>query len=137
MLARFTGGVAAAAVAAGVLAAGTVPAQAAAMRGRELQAALHGGHVYPRAGGRAAYESGDHGRELEVHVSHVARLAGRRLVVYVHGVRAGAMTFSRAGRAHMDRHHGVPACRSGQSVRVRTRSGTLVVSGTFRTRNHD
>jgi hypothetical protein len=37
-----------------MLAAGTVPAQAAAMHGRELQAALHGGHVYPGAGGRAA-----------------------------------------------------------------------------------
>lgn len=134
---RFSQGVAAAAVTAGMLAAGAVPAQAAAMHGKELHAAPHGGHVYPRAGGRAAYESGDHGRELEVHVSHVARLAGRRLVVYVHGARAGTMTVSRAGRAHMDRHRGVPACRSGQPVRGRTRSGTLVVSGTFRVHHHD
>jgi hypothetical protein len=52
---RFTGGLVAAAVTAGMLAAGTVPAQAAAMHGRELQAALRGGHVYPRAAGRAAH----------------------------------------------------------------------------------
>jgi len=47
------------------------------------------------------------------------------------------MTVSRAGYAHMDRHSGVPACRSGQLIRVRTRSGTLVTSGTFRTHHHD
>lgn len=41
---------------------------------------------------RAADESGDHGRELEVHVSRIARLAGWKLVVYVHGARAGTMT---------------------------------------------
>jgi hypothetical protein len=133
---RWAGGLAAAAMTAGMLAAGTVPAQAA-MHGMELQAALHGGHAYPRAGGTAAYESGDHGRELEVHVSHIARLAGWKLVVYVHGARAGTMTVSRAGYARLDRHRGVPACRSGQPVRVRTRSGTLVASGTFRAHHDD
>jgi hypothetical protein len=79
----------AAAVTAGLLAAGTVPAQAA-MHGMELQAALHSSHAYPRA----------------------------------------------AGYAHMDHHSGVPACRSGQPVRVRTRSGTLVASGTFHTHHN-
>jgi len=59
---RFSGGLAAAVAAAGMLAAGTVPAQAATHM--ELQAALHGSHAYPRAGGSAAYESGNHGREL-------------------------------------------------------------------------
>ncbi|HUZ36474.1 MAG TPA: hypothetical protein VMV17_09100 [Streptosporangiaceae bacterium] len=120
---------------AGLLAAGTVPAQAA-MHGMELQAALHSSHAYPRAAGSAAYESGDHGRELDVHLSHIARLAGGKLVVYLHGARAGTMTVSGAGYAHMDHHSGVPACRSGQPVRVRTRSGTLVASGTFHTHHN-
>jgi hypothetical protein len=44
---RWAGGLAAAAMTAGMLAAGTVPAQAA-MHGMELQAVLHGGHAYPR-----------------------------------------------------------------------------------------
>lgn len=118
-------------VAAAGLLAGTMPVQAAAMHDMELHAALHGSHAYPRAGGSAAYETGDHGRELDVHLQHAARLAGARLVIYVHGARAGTMTVSRTGTAHMDRHRGVPACRAGEPVRVRTHSGTLVVSGTF------
>ena len=46
------------------------------------------------------------------------------------------MTVTRAGTAHLDRH-GVRACRAGQRVRVRTRSGTLVAAGTFRRHHHD
>lgn len=47
---RFAGGLGAA-VTTGMLAAATVPAQAAAMPGMGLQATLHGSHAYPRAGG--------------------------------------------------------------------------------------
>lgn len=133
---RFGGGLVAAVGAAGLLAAGTVPVQASAMHDMELQAALHGSHTYPRAGGSAAYESGDHGRKLNVHLQHAARLAGAKLVIYVHGARAGTMTVSRSGSAYMDSHRSVPACSSGQAIRVRTGSGTLVVSGTFRV-HHD
>jgi hypothetical protein len=118
----------------GMLAFGFVPAQAAAVAKVELQAALTGSHAFSHAVGSAKFESGRHGRELIVSVSHVARLAGRSLVVFVHGARAGTMTVSRTGFAHMDRH-GVPACQAGQAIRVRTKAGTLVVSGTFR-RHH-
>lgn len=71
----------------------------------------------------------------DVHLGGVARLAGRHLVVYVHGSRAGTMTVSRTGYTHLDRH-GAPACRAEQAVRVRTGCGPLVAGGTFR-RHHD
>ncbi|HVB46204.1 MAG TPA: hypothetical protein VNF47_26325 [Streptosporangiaceae bacterium] len=120
----------------GMAITGTLPAQAAPMHNIELHVVLHGSNAHPMATGTASFESGDHGRELDVHVSRIPGLAGSHLVVYVHGVRAGTMTVSRAGFAHLDRHRGVPACRSGQAIRVRTRSGTLVASGIFR-RHHD
>jgi hypothetical protein len=101
----------------------------------ELHAALVASHTYPQAHGTASYQSGDHGRELDVHLRGAARLAGRHLVVYVHGTRAGTMTVTRAGYAHLDRH-GVAACRAGQPVRVRTSSGTLVAAGTFHRHHH-
>ena len=56
---------------------------------------------------------------------------GTRLVVYVHGIRAGTMTVSRSGHAHLDLARGVPACGAGQPVRVRTMNGALIASGTF------
>lgn len=107
------------------------------MHGMELQAGLHGSHAYPRVTGTAGYEPGDHGRELDVHLSRATRLAGSHLVIYLHGIRTGTMTVSRSGYAHMDRHAGVPLCRAGQVIRIRTRSGALVASGTFRIRHHD
>ncbi len=131
---RLAAALAAAVVGSGVVVAGVLPAQAAPAHHMELHAALSGSHSYPRVRGTASYESGDHGRHLDVHLRNAARLAGRHLVVYVHGIRAGTMTVSRAGYAHLDRH-GVAACHAGQSVRVRTKSGTLVAAGTFR-RHH-
>ena len=132
---RFAAGVAAAVAGSGLAGAGVLPAQVARAHDMELHAGLAGSHAYLRAHGTASYESGDHGRELDVHLGGVTRLAGRHLVVYVHGSRAGTMMVSRAGYAHLDRH-GAPACRAGQAVRVRTASGTLVAGGTFR-RHHD
>ncbi len=133
---RLAGALLAAATAAGMLSAGAAPAQAAPahqamMMGRHLEAGLHGSRAYPRAGGHAEYASGYRYRHLDVRVWNIRRLAGRTLVVYVHGTWAGRMTVSRYGYAHMYRDRGVPRCQAGQSVRVRTRSGTLVVSGTF------
>lgn len=129
------GGVLAAATAAGLLSAGAVPAQAAgaapAQARMELQAGLHGSSAYPHAGGHASYES-YYRRELHVGVWNIRRLGGRILVVYVHGTKAGTMRVSGYGSAHLNRYRGVPACRAGDTVRVRTRSGTLVASGTFR-----
>ena len=142
LMRRAATGFGAAALAAGMLTAGTIPAsagtaqatgtaQVTAMHQMELQAGLYGSRAFPRAGGTASYQSGGHGRELDIHVSHLTRLAGWQLIVYVHGARAGTMTVSRTGYAHLDLRRGVPACKAGQPVRVRTRGGTLVASGTF------
>jgi hypothetical protein len=120
----------------GIAVAGVLPAQAAPVQRVELHAALAGSQAHPRARGTALFESGDHGRELHVRLHGVAGLAGRHLVVFVHGTRAGTMTVTSAGFAHLDRH-GAPACRAGQPVRVRTGSGTLVAAGTFRRHHHD
>lgn len=153
LMRRAATGLGAAALAAGMVTAGTVPAWAAtaqtagtaqvtsaarvtAMHEMELHAALRGSHAYPHASGTAAYESDHHGRELDVRVSHLAGLAGRHLTVYVHGVKAGTVTVTRAGSAHLQLHRGVPACHAGQIVKLRTAGGTLVASGTFRIHHH-
>ena len=134
---RLAATLAAAAMTTATAAGAMIPAQAAVMHDMELHATLHGSDAHPRATGTASFESGDHGRELDVQVSRIPGLAGSRLVIFVHGVRAGTMTVSGAGSAHLDRHGGVPACRSGQAIRVRTGSGTLVGSGIFRPHHHD
>lgn len=103
---RLAAVLAAAAMTTGLAVAGSLPARAALMQHIELHAALQGSHAHPRTIGTAFYESGDHGRVLDVHVSRIAGLAGSRLTVYVHGVRAGTMTVSRTGFAHLDRHRG-------------------------------
>lgn len=137
---RLAGALAAAVAAVGLLAAGTLPAAQAApaavqaqpaMRMMHLHAGLRGGHAYPRAGGHADFQSGNHYRHLDVSMWNIRQLAGRTLIVYVHGTRAGTMTVTRDGRAHMYRASGTPQCQPGQPVRVRTRNGTLVASGTF------
>jgi hypothetical protein len=101
----------------------------AAMGMMHLEAALRGG--YPHAAGHADYQSGYGYRYLDVQVWNIRRLAGSRLVVYVHGTRAGTMTVSRSGYAHLYLGRGVPACQAGQPVRVRTAKGALIASGTF------
>ncbi len=120
------------AVAVAVPAAQAAPAAAvapAAMRMMHLEARLRGG--YPHAAGHADYQAGHGYRHLDVQVWNIRRLAGTRLVVYVHGARAGTMTVSRSGYAHLDLGRGVPACQPGQPVRVRTAKGALIASGTF------
>lgn len=133
---RVSAGLAAAVMAFGVAAAGTAAAEAAPLHNIELHAVLHGSHAHPRATGMATFESSEHGRELDVHMSHLGDLVGRRLIVFVHGVRAGSMIVTRAGTAQLHRHHGVPRCRSGQRIGVRTRSGVLVASRIFRRHHH-
>jgi hypothetical protein len=99
--------------------------------GRHLEAALHGGSRYPAVRGHASYMSSWR-RELGVSIWNARRLAGHRVIVYVHGTRVGSTTVWRDGEAHMYRHRGVPSVSAGQRIVIRTRSGTLVASGTFR-----
>jgi hypothetical protein len=143
MLRRLAGGLAVA-VTVGVMpvvpvaadASTTAPAgptaAACCMRGSYLEAGLHGSKGYPHAGGHTAYQSWHGRRQLHVRMWNLRSLRGRVLVVYVHGVRAGSMLVTRHGDAYLNRDRGVPMCRSGQAIRVRTRNGTLVGAGTFR-----
>ena len=132
MFARRLTAVLAGAMTVGMLGSGVAFAQVAPMQRVEVTATLHGSRTFPQAAGNARFESRAGHRELTVNLSGAARLAGRTLVVFVHGTRAGTMTVTTAGRAHLHRH-GAPACRAGQPVRIRTRAGTLVASGIFRT----
>ena len=143
---RLAGALVAAATAAGLLSAGIAPAAQAApaavrapavqaqaaMGMMGLHAGLYGGRAYPHGAGHAGYQSGYRYRHLDVGVWNIRQLAGHRLVVYVHGTRAGTITVSRSGYAHLYRSTGVPRCQPGQPVRVRTQNGTLVASGTMR-----
>jgi hypothetical protein len=137
------GGLLAATVSAGAWSAAALPARAAtavparaaavtapAPRMMELQAALHGSGVFRHAGGHASYMAYSH-RELHVRLWNVRQLAGHRLAVFVHGARAGAMRVSRSGYAALNLYRGVPACKAGQFIQVRTVSGRLVASGKF------
>jgi hypothetical protein len=75
-------------------------------------------------------------REVEVTVSGIRRLAGRRVTVYVNGRKVGTMRVSSTGRAHRDwsTSHGqsVPSATAGSTVKIRTTGGTLIASGRYR-----
>lgn len=120
---------------AGMLAPTAAPAQAVYMT--DLHARLHATNAYPNARGGAEYRSGYHmGREFEIWVNGIKPLAGKTVRVYVHGDFLSGMRVSHYGSAHLFRHNGVPAIRSGQSVQVRTKPGKLVTYGTFRRHRH-
>jgi hypothetical protein len=103
--------------------------------GLELSARLAGSAAYPNAAGRSTLERSSGKREIDVTVTHVARLAGQRLVVFVDGKRVGTLRVSAAGRAHRswETNHGqfVPRASAGDRVTVRTTVGRLVVRGTY------
>lgn len=119
------GGLATTGLAAGVAAA---PAQAAEI---DLAARMHATAGYPNARGHAEYENDHEGREFEITLAGIKALAGHRVTVRVHGDFVGKMTVNRYGRAHLDRHSGVPRMAAGNVIRVRTGSGKLVSYGTL------
>lgn len=142
---RIAAVLAAAVTAGALLAAGSWPAQAApssAAAGARtaccmrlsLEAGLHGSSAYPSVRGHADFESSRH-RHLDVSLWDARRLAGRTVVVYVHGTRVGTMRIGRGGSGHFSRSRGIPRCSPGTVIRIRTRSGSRVASGTFR-RHH-
>jgi len=109
------------------------PAQAAEV---DCSARMNATSNYPNARGGARYESHSGSREFEIHIAGIQKLAGKRVVVRAHGALVGRMRVSQHGRAHLDRHAGVPSMRAGDRIRVRTKSGTLVTFGTLRNRHH-
>lgn len=140
---RTAASLAALATCAGLLGAAATQAQAASTSvqgartvqaaphhpGRHLEAALRGAAGHRSARGHAGYES-HWRRHLDVSVWNT-RLAGRTLVVYVHGTWVGTMRIRRGGSGHFERSRGVPRCSAGTVISIRTRPGVLVASGTF------
>jgi hypothetical protein len=110
------------------------PAQAAEV---DLAARMHSTNAYPNAHGHAEYESDNDGREFEISLAGVRRLAGHRVTVRVHGDIVGRMTVNQYGRAHLERNSGVPRMTAGNVVRVRTASGKLVSYGTLHRDSED
>jgi hypothetical protein len=106
----------------------TAPAQAAEV---DLAARMHPTKAYPNARGHAEYESDHDGREFEITLAGIKALAGHRVIVRAHGDLVGKMTVNRYGRAHLERHSGVPKMTAGNVIRVRTGSGKLVSYGTL------
>jgi hypothetical protein len=106
-----------------------------------LYAFLTAGRGYPKAVGSSEYDV-EHGqRELEVTMAGVGGLAGKQLLVYLDGRKAGAVTVSSSGRAHRewDTEHGqrVPPSAAGGKVEVRTQAGTVVLSGSYKREQGD
>ena len=91
---------------------------------------------YPGARGDSEYEREGNKREVEVTVTGIRQLAGRRVAVSINGRKVGTMLVSSTGRAHRDwsTSHGesVPSARAGSTVKVRTSGGTLIASGRYR-----
>ena len=101
----------------------------------DLAASLNGSSSYSAASGRSEYESDSNGRDVEVTVTHISRLSGKRVTVVVGGHTVGTMLVSSTGRAHRewDTEHGqfVPVTSVGDRVKVRTAGGVLVASGRY------
>lgn len=92
---------------------------------------MHATTHFPNVRGRVEYESDSFGREFEISIAGLRSLAGKRVIVRVHGTLVGRMTVGTLGRAHLERHSGVPRMTAGDVVRVRTPEGRLVTYGTL------
>lgn len=123
------------ATAAAIVAAGGVAPAASVAAEVDLHAVLSHSTAFPNATGHSDYERGSAGREVEVTVRHIAKLAGKRVTVYVNYKKVGTMLVNGYGVAHRewdtDRGQYVPYAAAGDPVRVRTASGTLIASGTY------
>jgi hypothetical protein len=110
-------------------------AQAAHAKGTVRKIALQGSARYPNAKGAAKYKVDSAEREFQVEVENIKSLAGKRLYVYVNGVRVGSFLVSSLGIGRINRNttrgRAVPTITAGSRVQVKTGTGILVVSGKF------
>lgn len=106
----------------------------------DLDASLRHGSAYTNATGFSEYERSATQRDVGVTVNHAHRLAGKDVKIYVNGTWVGKMHLNATGYAHRewDTEHGqsVPFASAGDPVRVRTTTGTLVVSGFYHPEQH-
>lgn len=109
--------------------------------GTDLSTRLAGRGNYPAAAGYSEYHRNmmRNGREIEVRVHNISRLAGKDVTVFIDGKKLGRLAVSNSGNAH--RHWAtrngqqVPRCTRGSTVKVRTPGGALVAVGSYR-RHH-
>jgi hypothetical protein len=97
--------------------------------------ALHGSVSFPGATGHATSKTSAEERELEVEVQHVRALAGKRVNVFVNGIKWTSPRVSSLGAFNVQRStqrgQRVPRITNSSTVRVRTLGGTLIASGSF------
>jgi hypothetical protein len=112
-----------------------VPVAVAKGGGTARQIALKPGKAFPAANGKAVSKVKGAERELQIEVEHIRRLAGKRVNVFVNGVKLGSMRVSALGAAEIERNtergQKVPRIASGSPVRVRTLGGKLIAGGRF------
>lgn len=99
-------------------------------------ARLQGSTAFPNARGHSEYERTATHREVEVTVNNLpARLRGHRVTVFVNLKKVGTMLVNSSGHASREwsteRGQSVPFAGAGSPCRVRTASGTLIVSGKY------
>ena len=98
-------------------------------------AALHGSVSFPNATGHAKSKVSSEEREFEVELEHVRSLAGKRVNVFVNGVRFATARVSSLGAFNVEhsteRGQKVPRIHDNTAVRVRTLGGTLIAGGHF------
>ena len=96
---------------------------------------LHGSVSFPNATGHATSKTSSEERELEVEVQHIRALAGKRVNVFVNGIKWTSPRVSSLGAFNVERStergQRVPRITNSSPVRVRTLGGTLIASGSF------
>lgn len=102
---------------------------------------LAGSATFPNPSGHSEYDRSAGEREVEVTVTHIAKLAGKRVTVFVNFKKVGTMRVSSIGGAHRewdtDRGQYVPYASAGDPIKVRTASGKLVAKGIYRRETDD
>ena len=118
-----------------LVALATVLPPAVAAGAAERRIVLKPAAKFPAAKGSAKFKSKGGERELQVEVEHIRRLAGKRVVFFVAGVKLGSKTVSALGAAEISRNSDlgqrVPNVVPGTAVKVRTAAGVLIVKGSF------
>ena len=101
----------------------------------ELHASLSGAKSFSQAHGSSTFERNGSARDVNVTVSGISRLAGKRVTVFIAGKKVGKILVSSGGTAHRDFSTAdgefVPFASAGSKVRITTSKGTTIASGTY------
>lgn len=115
---------------------GITNAQAKGATATRERIALAPDAAFPAGKGKADFKVKGAERQLEVEVEHIRSLAGQQVTVSVGGVVVATPTVSALGQANVNLNSrtnpATPLTVSGQLVEVRTSTGALIVSGSFK-----